>query len=320
MSKTKYEHTVSGDEVGMTINQILKIHFRFSARFKTKIKYQKLIDLNGCQTPGYVKPAKGDVISIRLPNELSDFPAEDIPLDIVYEDDDIIIINKQPGIIVHPTKGHPYHTIANGIMKYMADSGQSFKVRFANRIDMDTSGLIIVAKNSNAQNELSSQMRRGTVVKKYIALVEGDVSEDHFKIDLPIGRPGEISIQRAVLDVADGGKEALSEVKVLERYHSALYVDHTLVEVTLHTGRTHQIRVHLSSIGHPIAGDELYGGRTELISRQALHAYYIEFNHPYTDERISFNTDIPQDIKDSINKQIDKRALSGSFKNSTVRE
>ena len=302
MAISKYEHKVLAEEVGLTINQILKQNFRFSARFKTKIKYQKLIDLNGHQAPGYIKPDAGDIICVRLPEETSDFPPEDIPLDIIYEDDDIVVINKKPGIIVHPTKGHPYHTIANGIMKYMADTGQSFKVRFANRIDMDTSGIIIVAKNSNAQNELSSQMRRGTVVKKYIALVEGDVTEDHFEIDLPIGRPGEISIQRAVMDVADGGKEALSEVKVLERYHSKEYGYFSLVEVTLHTGRTHQIRVHLSSIGHPIAGDELYGGSTGLISRQALHAFYIEFDHPHTSKRVSFKTDYPEDIKDLINK------------------
>lgn len=302
MAISKYEHKVTADEVGLTINQILKRNYNFSVRFKTKMKYQSLVDLNGEITKGYIKPAEGDIISVRLPEESSDFPPEDIPLDIIYEDDDIIVINKQPGIIVHPTKGHPYHTIANGIMKYMADTGQSFKVRFANRIDMDTSGIIIVAKNSNAQNELSSQMRRGTVVKKYIALVEGDVTEDHFEIDLPIGRPGEISIQRAVMDVADGGKEALSEVKVLERYHSKEYGDFSLVEVTLHTGRTHQIRVHLSSIGHPIAGDELYGGSTRLISRQALHAFYIEFDHPHTSKRVSFKTDYPEDIKDLINK------------------
>lgn len=300
MAISKYEHKVTADEVGLTINQILKRNYNFSVRFKTKMKYQSLVDLNGEITKGYIKPAEGDIISVRLPEESSDFPPEDIPLNIIYEDDDIIVINKQPGIIVHPTKGHPYHTIANGIMKYMADTGQSFKVRFANRIDMDTSGIIIVAKNSNAQNELSSQMRRGTVVKKYIALVEGDVTEDHFEIDLPIGRPGEISIQRAVMDVANGGKEALSEVKVLDRYHSAEHGDYTLVEVTLHTGRTHQIRVHLSSIGHPIAGDELYGGSTGLISRQALHACYIEFNHPFSNDRISFTADIPKDIKDTL--------------------
>ncbi len=299
---SKYEHKVTPEEAGMTINTILRLNYKFSARFRTKMKYQKLVDLNGTPTPGYVKPEVGDIIGIRLPEELSDFPAEDIPLDIMYEDDDIIIINKQPGIIVHPTKGHPYHTIANGIMKYMADSGQSFKVRFANRIDMDTSGIIIVAKNSNAQNDLSSQMRRGTVVKKYIALVEGNICDDHFDIDLPIGRPGQVSIQRAVMDVSDGGKEALSEVKVLERYNSSEYGAHTLAEVTLHTGRTHQIRVHLKSIGHPIAGDELYGGNTKLISRQALHAYYIEFDHPHTKERVIFKTDYPEDIKELISK------------------
>ena len=297
---SKYEHTVTAEEYGMTINTILRLNFKFSARFRTKMKYQKLVDLNGTPTPGYIKPEVGDIIGVRLPDEVSDFPAEDIPIDIIYEDDDLIIINKQPGIIVHPTKGHPDHTIANAIMKYMQDTGQSFKVRFANRIDMDTSGIIVVAKNANAQNELSSQMRRGTVVKKYKALVEGDVAEDHFEINLPIGRPDQVSIQRTVMDVADGGKEALSEVNVIEHYHSDEYGDFTLLEVILHTGRTHQIRVHLSHIGHIIAGDELYGGGLNLISRQALHAYYIEFDHPHTRERISFEAPLPEDIEYAI--------------------
>ncbi|MBR0380167.1 MAG: RluA family pseudouridine synthase [Mogibacterium sp.] len=293
----KYEHLVTDEETGLTINQILRRNYKFSARFRTKMKYQSLVDLNGTPTPGYVKPGAGDIIGVRLPEETSDFPAQDIPLDIIYEDDDIIMINKQPGVIVHPTKGHPDHTIANGVMKYMADSGQSFKVRFANRIDMDTSGLIIVCKNANAQNELSNQMRQNTVVKKYIALVEGDVSEDHFFIDFPIGRPDSVSIQRCHMEVEDGGKEARSEVRVLERYKSSGYGPHTLVEVTLHTGRTHQIRVHLSHIGNRIAGDRLYGGSTELIDRQALHAYYIEFDHPVSGERVSFDAPLPEDIR-----------------------
>lgn len=294
----KYEHTVTEEELGLTINQILRMNYKFSARFRTKMKYQKLIDLNGVQAPGYIKPAAGDVIGIRLPEETSDFEPEDIPLDIIYEDDDLILINKQPGIIVHPTKGHPVHTIANAVMKYMNDSGQSFKVRFANRIDMDTTGIIIVAKNANAQNELSSQMRRNTVVKKYIALVEGDVKEDHFTVDLPIGRPGEVSIRRCVME--EGGKDAVTEVRVLERFSSEQYGPHTLLEVTLHTGRTHQIRVHLSHIGHPIAGDELYEGGDGLIRRQALHAYYIEFDHPHTKERVRFEADLPEDIKSAV--------------------
>lgn len=296
----KYEHTVTTEEEGLSINQILRKNYKFSARFRTKMKYQSLVDLNGTPTPGYIKPGVGDVIGVRLPEETSDFEPEDIPLDIVFEDDDLIIVNKQPGVIVHPTKGHPHHTVANAVMKYMIDSGQSFKIRFANRIDMDTTGIIIVAKNANAQNELSSQMRRNTVVKKYYALVEGNVAEDHFEIDLPVGRPDQVSIRREVM--YEGGKDALSEVNVLERYYSKEYGPHTLVEVILHTGRTHQIRVHLSHIGHIITGDILYGGSTQLIGRQALHAYYIEFDHPITKERVSFITGLPDDIGNAIDK------------------
>lgn len=290
----KYEHTVTTEETGLTINQILKRNYKFSSRFKTKMKYQSLVDLNGTPAPGYLRPEVGDVIGVRLPEETSDFEPEDIPLDIIYEDEDLILINKQPGIIVHPTKGHPEHTIANGVMKYMADTDQSFKVRFANRIDMDTSGIIIVAKNANSQNELSSQMRAGTVVKKYKALVEGIIEEDAFSIELPVGRPSPESIQRAVMD--EGGKSAHSEILVLERFRSEKYGDHTLVEVRIKTGRTHQIRVHLSHIGHPIAGDSLYGGRTDLIDRQALHAYHIEFSHPMSGERVSFEVPLYDDI------------------------
>lgn len=290
----KYEHTVTTEETGLTINQILKRNYKFSSRFKTKMKYQSLVDLNGTPAPGYLRPEVGDVIGVRLPEETSDFEPEDIPLDIIYEDEDLILINKQPGIIVHPTKGHPEHTIANGVMKYMSDTDQSFKVRFANRIDMDTSGIIIVAKNANSQNELSSQMRAGTVVKKYKALVEGIIGEDCFSIELPVGRPSPESIQRAVMD--EGGKSAHSEIRVLERFSSEEYGDHTLVEVSIKTGRTHQIRVHLSHIGHPIAGDSLYGGRTDLIDRQALHAYHIEFSHPMSGERVSFEVPLYDDI------------------------
>ena len=296
----KYEHIVTQEETGLTINQILRQNYKFSSRFRTKMKYQSLVDLNGSPAPGYLRPAAGDIIGVRLPEETSDFPPENIPLDIIYEDDDLILVNKQPGIIVHPTKGHPEHTIANAVMYYMQETGQSFKVRFANRIDMDTTGIIIVAKNANAQNDLANQMRHNSVIKRYKALVEGIIEEDHFTIDLPIGRPDQISIQRTVME--EGGKDALTEVSVLERFYSEEFGPHTLVEVILHTGRTHQIRVHLSHIGHVIAGDELYGGRTDLIPRQALHAFHIEFTHPATGEYMTFETDLPDDIKEAIGK------------------
>lgn len=296
----KYEHIVTEEEQGLTINQILRQNYRFSSRFRTKMKYQSLVDLNGSPSPGYIRPAAGDVIGVRLPEETSDFPPENIPLDIIYEDDDLILINKQPGIIVHPTKGHPEHTIANAVMYHMQQTGQSFKVRFANRIDMDTTGIIIVAKNANAQNDLSNQMRHNSVIKKYLALTEGLIEEDHFTIDLPIGRPDQVSIRREVM--AEGGKDAVTEVTVLERFDSEVYGPHTLVQVDLHTGRTHQIRVHLSHTGHVIAGDELYGASTDLISRQALHAYHIEFTHPATGEYMVFETGIPADISEAIDK------------------
>ncbi|MBR2674599.1 MAG: RluA family pseudouridine synthase [Mogibacterium sp.] len=297
---SKYEHIVKDEELGMTVNQILRANYKFSVRFKTKMKYQSLVDLNGTPTKGYIKPEVGDIIAVRLPEEMSDFEPEDIPIEIIYEDDDIIIINKQPGIIVHPTKGHPNHTIANALMKYMLESGQSFKIRFANRIDMDTSGIIIVAKNSNAQNELSLQMRKGRVVKNYIALTEGAAAEEHFFVNEPIGRPGEVSIQRTVMSIDEGGKDASSEFELIDYYEYADHKTHSLLLVKLHTGRTHQIRVHLSHIGHPIAGDELYGGSSDLINRQALHAYYIEFDHPHTGERMSFKSPIPGDILQAL--------------------
>ena len=296
----KYEHTVTNDEVGLTINQILRQNYRFSSRFRTKMKYQSLVDLNGSPAPGYLRPEAGDIIGVRLPEETSDFPPENIPLDIIYEDDDLILINKQPGIIVHPTKGHPEHTIANAVMYYMQQTGQSFKVRFANRIAMDTTGIIIVARNANAQNDLSNQMRHNSVIKRYIALVEGRIDEDHFTVDLPIGRPDQVSIRRTVMET--GGKDAVTEVQVLERFESEEYGPHTLVEVVLHTGRTHQIRVHLSHIGHVIAGDELYGGKTDLIGRQALHAYHIEFTHPATGAYMTFETEYPEDIRNAVEK------------------
>lgn len=300
----KYKHVVTSDELGMSINEILRANFDFSARFKTKMKFQSLVDLNGIPAKGFIKPELNDVISIRLPEESSDFVPEDIPLDILYEDDDIIAINKQPGIIVHPTKGHPTHTIANAVMFYMNKTGQSFKVRFANRIDMDTTGIIIVAKNANAQNDISNQMRSGETIKKYYALVHGIVDKD-MTIHLPVGRPSLETVQRAVM--YEGGKDAITDVHVVKHFKesdrkTAVRGDYSLLELTIHTGRTHQIRVHLSHIGFPIVGDELYGGRKELINRQALHSYFLGLKHPHTHNDIIITAEMPEDIKSVIKK------------------
>ena len=288
---SNYSHRVTEEEEreDLTINQILRRNFKFSSRFKTKIKFQKLVDLNGEQSPGYLRPKAGDEIVVRLPEETSDFPMEDIPVSPLYEDEDILIIDKQPGVTVHPTKGHPSHTLANGIMKYMHDTNQSFKIRFANRLDMDTSGIVIVAKNANSQNDISHQMRNQTTVKKYRAVVLGNVKEDFFTIDLPIGREGDSLLKRCP-DPA--GQAAHTHYEVLDTANGR-----ALLRLTPTTGRTHQLRVHMAAIGCPLTGDWLYGTEDRtIIARPALHSYHLRLTHPVTGAVIDVTAPLPEDM------------------------
>ena len=175
---SEFTYTITAEDKDLAIKQILRQRFQFSARMRNKIKREKLVYLNGEQIPGWITAKPGDVLEIRLPEETSDFIPEDIPIRTVYEDSSLLSINKQPGIVVHPTKGHPQHTLANGIMKEMLDRGQSFKIRFMNRLDMDTSGLLVVAKNAYCQNDYTRQMKENLVEKRYIAIVCGIVSSD----------------------------------------------------------------------------------------------------------------------------------------------
>ncbi|MDD4377303.1 MAG: RluA family pseudouridine synthase [Eubacteriales bacterium] len=291
----KFEYIVKESDQGLCIKDLIRSNFSFSSRLLSKLRRQNLIMLNGITTAGWITPNPGDIISINLPDEKSDFPKENIPINPVFEDNDLLIINKQPGIIVHPTKGHPLHTIANGLMKYMEDNNQQFKIRFINRLDMDTSGLLVIAKNSHAQDDFTKQMKYNSIEKRYKALVKGIVEEDQFTINLPIGRPDPQRVERGVM--VDGGYPSITHVKVLKRYDKG----YSLVELLLETGRTHQIRVHMSHIGHPVVGDHLYGGENPwLIERQALHAYSLSFDHPVTRQRITTTADLPLDIKKTI--------------------
>ncbi|MGN0659455.1 MAG: RluA family pseudouridine synthase [Emergencia sp.] len=334
---TKFRYTVTEEDRDIPVKKLLRQKFSFSSRLLTKLKYQNLVFLNDEPAAGWITPKPGDVLSVRFPEEKSDFPAEDIPIEPVYEDDDLLIINKQPGIIVHPTKGHPCHTIANGLMKYMEDTNQSFKIRFVNRLDMDTTGLLIVAKNSHAQDELVKQMRARSTEKRYIALACGVIEEDRFTVDLAIGRPDPERVERGVLPEDQGGYPSVTHVTVLERFPSSGFCcvcdspsspekipadsaseefcaaaadtrknccfsqGYTLVELKLETGRTHQIRVHMSHLGYPLAGDHLYGGtRPWLIERQALHAYKLKFIHPVTGEQMVVEAPLPEDIRQTV--------------------
>src|SRR5665648_513932 len=265
---SKFDYIVTEDDVKkeLQIKELLRFNFKLSSRLNKKIKRENLILLNGKPVKTYLLPSAGDILSISMPEEISDFIPEAIPIEIIYEDDDLLVINKQSGIVVHPTKGHHSHTIANGVMKYMLDSKQSFKIRFINGLDMDTSGILVVAKNSHVQDDFTKQMAGNKVEKKYIAVVKGLLENDD---------------------------------EVIERYKAG----YTLVELILKTGRTHQIRVHMAHIGHPVVGDHLYGGSNVLlIERQALHAHKLSFFKSITKEKLELEAPIPEDIARLIRK------------------
>lgn len=293
---TDFIHKVTTEDEGLEVREIMRNYFDFSSRLRNRIKREKLVTLNGIQTPGWIRTKAGDVVKVVLPDEKSNFEPEDIPVYPVFEDNDILIINKQPGLIVHPTKGYPSGTVANALMHYMQQTDQSFKIRFVNRLDMDTSGLLVIAKNAYCQNDYTNQMKANTVEKRYISIVCGILESDSGTIDLPIGRPDPDNVARGVME---GGAPSVTHYKVIERFYDQNY---TLVELLLETGRTHQIRVHMSHIGHPVLGDWLYGGvNEELISRQALHAARLTFTHPVTKKRMVLEAPLPKDMQKVLN-------------------
>lgn len=297
----KLSFVVSAEESGLQVKKLIRSKYHLSARMMTKIKYGDLISVNGKREPGYFVVSEGDSVIVSIPDEKSRFEPEDIPISPIYEDEDFLIINKQAGVTVHPTKGHPDHTMANGVMKYMLDTNQSFKVRFVNRLDMDTSGVLVIAKNSMVQADLNRQMMEGSTTKEYLAVVSGNVENDSFTIDLPIGAPEPGEIGRRVVSNGDEGFPSQTDVTVLQRstFDSKEY---SLLRLRLLTGRTHQIRVHLSHIGHPILGDPLYGGDMSFINRQALHAERFLCTHPLKSAPLDVRAPLPIDITELLDK------------------
>ena len=235
---------------------------------------------------------KGDIVSLVIEDEENNIVPENIPLDIIYEDSDLIILNKQPYMVVHPTKSHQRNTISNGLSYYFKSIGLKRRIRLVNRLDMNTSGILVIAKSSFSHHQVGIQFEHNEVDKKYLALVDGIVEEDEDIINLPIGREGEKSIKKTV---TKEGKKAVTKYKVIERYNNA-----TLLDVQIFTGKSHQIRVHLNYIGHPIIGDTLYFKASERIERQALHSYYLKFKLPRTKEIKEFIAPIPDDMNTLI--------------------
>ena len=292
---SKFTFLAQENDKGRTIKDILKKEFSFSRRLRTKLKKQpSLVKLNDKEAYGWFQVNPGDLISVDFPQENSQFEAENIPIEILYEDEDLLVINKEPGMVCHPTKGHSSKTLSNAIQYYIDEKEESYKIRFISRLDMDTSGAILVAKNSHAQDHLIRQMTEGRVVKRYLALIEGHMEEDQGTIDLPIGHPEPDQLKRRVFH---GGAKSVTHYKTLQR-EQFTERDYSLLELVLETGRTHQIRVHLSHIGHPVLGDTLYGKPApQYISRQALHASYLSFPHPVSGKRMEIYAPLPDDLK-----------------------
>ena len=306
------------EDEDLYVKEVLQRRFAVSSRLMRKIKTSGQIALDGHAARLRDKGRTGQTLTVAFPEESSYFEPEDIPLDVVYEDSDLLVVNKQPFLVVHPTKNYQSGTLANALAYRLQEKGERWKIRFINRLDRDTSGLVLVAKNGHAQDAVSSQMEKGTTVKKYLALVHGLFEEPDGRVDLPIDKDPDHKARRMV---KEDGYPSTTLYKVLQSWDvpdlgpdfspwtgEKRIGGYSLVELTLLTGRTHQIRVHMTHLGHPIAGDELYGqlygyeAETDVLGRQALHACSLKLAQPMTGEPIELKTAMPADMAECIER------------------
>ncbi len=305
----KKEYKINEDLVGIRLDKAISQNDDSISR----VSVQRLIDeenilVNGKKTKASYKLNLNDIVTIikEEPKEVEIKP-ENIPLDVVYEDNDILVVNKQKGLVVHPGNGNPDGTLVNAVLARCKESlsgiGGEIRPGIVHRIDKDTSGLLIVAKNDKAHINISEQIKNHKVKKTYIALVRGVVKENKATIDMPIARSTK---DRTKMAVSKTGKNAITHIKVLERFK-----DYTLLEVNIETGRTHQIRVHLSQIGYPIVGDYVYsnGKNPFNVEGQMLHSMRLQFVHPTTNEPMDLKAELPQYYKDVL--EVLRRENSG---------
>lgn len=267
----------------------------------TRAKIQKLITrglilVNNKKVKSSYKVNNSDIISITDDIELSDIKEEKMDIDIVYEDDDVIVVNKKSGVVVHPAPGNYSGTLVNGLLyhnKELSSLNGNFRPGIVHRIDKDTSGLLLIAKNDKSHAILAEELKNKTITRKYIALVEGIINHDTGRIDAPIGR--DTKDRKKMCVTSTNSKEAITDFKVLERYK-----DSSLIECILKTGRTHQIRVHMKYINHPIVNDPVYGTKKATSFGQMLHAKTIGFVHPTTKKYMEFNSDVPKEFEEIL--------------------
>lgn len=286
----KLEYLVS-NKLYKNINDILSIEFKISTRLRNKLIKYKQIFLNGKNVDSRTTINIGDklVVNFNYEEDNSNILPKKLPLDIIYEDEWLLIINKSAGIAVHPSILHYDDSLSNAVRYYFDQIGLKKKIRPVNRLDLNTSGIVAFAKCEYIQECLSLQMRNGIFKKEYLCLVQGFLDKKEGVINLPIARKDGSIIERCI---NNNGKKSITHYKVLEEFKN-----YSLVMCNLQTGRTHQIRVHMQAIGHPLIGDTLYGESSNFISRQALHSYKIYFIHPITNKAIEIIAKIPEDIK-----------------------
>lgn len=278
------------NENNKKINQILQENFEFSNRLFSKLLRNKRVKVDDKITDTRKIAKIGEKITIDLDyeEENSNIISKKMKLDIVYEDEGLLVINKPAGIAVHPSILHYEDSLASGVKYYFEQNGIYKKIRPVNRLDLNTSGLIVFAKNEYIQENLIRQMERNTFTKEYLAIVQGTLENEKGVIELPIARKEKSIIERCV---SENGQKAITEYEVVKKLNG-----YSLIKCRLLTGRTHQIRVHMAYIGHPLLGDTLYGEKSDLINRQALHSFKISFIHPITKKEIQLTSDIPKDF------------------------
>lgn len=278
----------------INLKELLKSHFQISDRLLAKLKNAQKIFINGEKVSVRASLKTGDLVEVNLDfleNNSNIVPTK-MELDILFEDETMLIINKPAGVPVHPSMDHFEDSLSNGIRFYFDEIGLKRKIRPVNRLDKDTSGIVIFAKNEYVQEYLVRQMKANKFVKEYIAVCSGSFDFKVGTIDAPIARKEDSIIERCV---SEAGDKAVTHYEVLKNVNN-----YSVVKCILETGRTHQIRVHLAHIGHPLLGDTLYGTSSPLISRQALHAYKVKFIHPISLKPIALTAKIPNDIENII--------------------
>ncbi|PIE76957.1 MAG: RNA pseudouridine synthase [Clostridiales bacterium] len=280
------------EQAGKTIRQVLFEDIGISSRLYRQLKPQRTIMVNGHVISLNAKARPGDVIVVNMVEKPHRIQAEAMPLDIVYEDCDIVAVNKQFGVVAHPTLGVPNHTLSNALRHYALQKGEDYKPRLINRLDRDTTGIILFAKNPHAQNVVSQAFIDGAVEKYYMALVHGKFNKSRGTIEGAIGLAEGSNIKRTV---RDDGKYALTHYQLIRQLTNC-----ALLKVQIKTGRTHQIRVHMSHIGHPIVGDDLYGSFERVaIKRQALHAAQLHITTPRSG-RVTITAALPNDFERAL--------------------